>query len=474
MISVFRYIVVVLLLSQPLQAQFKRYPQITPSAGGRNFSKLCVFMDGTCNNPKSNTNVWRLFNIVKDHSRSDALCFYDIGVGADIHKASGAVGGYGFRDNIKEAYQFLAENHDGSDSIFLFGFSRGARQVQVLCDLIDRCGLPDLRSKKRNGKFAVSPEVNRIFGRYLDCLREEKHDSLISELGTRRVKIQFAGIWDSVESLGNNVFNTLIEGELERGEFKKHKFYQYDLPDCVEYACHAMAMDEQRGLYEIVPWKEVSEIPGGKRRLEQVWFPGSHGDVGGGYPAQGGKKGKNDTKPLGAVSLHWMVVKLHAERLVYKDKYQDEKGSATGRMRDSAMEFKLAGEFLGRFRQHYPRSEVFWVYRANMGGNPLVHRSVIERMAVEKLEFPSFRMEPIGKYRPNQFSVNFGTYHDVLTGKGNEVRNYYSQYSTQPEGMGRYHRREDRDYVDYDALERDIDVLDDAGKKLDIPLHGSL
>jgi hypothetical protein len=45
---------------------------------------------------------------------------------------------------------------------------------------------------------------------------------------------------------------------------------------------HALALDENREDFALVPFTE----PAGETRLEQVWFAGSHSDVGGGYASQ--------------------------------------------------------------------------------------------------------------------------------------------------------------------------------------------
>lgn len=51
----------------------------------------------------------------------------------------------------------------------------------------------------------------------------------------------------------------------------------------VETARHAVAMDERRHTFSPTLWTDVA--PG--RDVEQVWFPGVHGDVGGGYAQAG-------------------------------------------------------------------------------------------------------------------------------------------------------------------------------------------
>ncbi len=78
---------------------------------------------------------------------------------------------------------------------------------------------------------------------------------------------------------------------------------QWTPRDCdrVQHARHAMGLDDERRTFHPIPWDERAE----KRlrgsvdpdRLTQVWFPGMHADVGGGYPDDG----------LSFVPLNWMI-----------------------------------------------------------------------------------------------------------------------------------------------------------------------
>jgi uncharacterized protein (DUF2235 family) len=54
----------------------------------------------------------------------------------------GLATGYGLDDNVLSAYEFLIENYEEGDELFMFGFSRGAYTVRVLAGLIHKVGLP--------------------------------------------------------------------------------------------------------------------------------------------------------------------------------------------------------------------------------------------------------------------------------------------------------------------------------------------
>ena len=55
--------------------------------------------------------------------------------------------------------------------------------------------------------------------------------------------------------------------------------------------------DDERRTFHPVLWDESD--PSDHARVQQVWFPGVHSNVGGGYPKDG----------LAYVSLEWMVTK---------------------------------------------------------------------------------------------------------------------------------------------------------------------
>jgi len=63
------------------------------------------------------------------------------------------------------------------------------------------------------------------------------------------------------------------------------KMYDTELDEKVQYARHALSIDEARASFDRVPWG----VPGQWRHsdpawFEQLWFAGNHSDVGGSYP----------------------------------------------------------------------------------------------------------------------------------------------------------------------------------------------
>src|ERR1700748_186552 len=73
-------------------------------------------------------------------------------------------------------------------------------------------------------------------------------------------------------------------------------FIDASIPPCVENAIHALALDEIRRPFSPTIWEKPSK----DQSLTQVWFCGSHADVGGCY---------NDTSSAN-ITLAWMIGQL--------------------------------------------------------------------------------------------------------------------------------------------------------------------
>jgi T6SS, Phospholipase effector Tle1-like, catalytic domain len=80
------------------------------------------------------------------------------------------------------------------------------------------------------------------------------------------------------------------------------QFYDYDLNPNVNYARHAISINENRKNFQRVKWysiKDTSRDEHGIQWFEQVWFAGNHSDIGGSYP-------ENESR-LSDIALDWML-----------------------------------------------------------------------------------------------------------------------------------------------------------------------
>ena len=99
---------------------------------------------------------------------------------------------------------------------------------------------------------------------------------------------------------GYGIFKSIATIHLTR---PKHQFYDKTLNANVGYAKHAISIDENRADFKPVEWKPTASKAGrdAEKNLyfEQVFFPGVHADVGGGY-------NENESR-LSDIALKWML-----------------------------------------------------------------------------------------------------------------------------------------------------------------------
>jgi hypothetical protein len=232
------------------------------------------------------------------------IVYYDAGIGGDvdsegswklftkIRKTKEGMWGLGFNANVEQAVTFLANNYDPGtkDDIYFYGFSRGAATARAIVKFIDWMG--GLPSKRDAFYIPELFEAYRKSKAKKTCQQaKEERGLFIGKGGTKRprfepfnpVTIKMLGVWDTVYSLGGQVFS------IANGGFHVDK----NPPSIVENAYHALAADEARGAFAPSIWQDKLD----HQTMVQMWFPGVHSNVGGGYPRDG----------LANIPLQWMI-----------------------------------------------------------------------------------------------------------------------------------------------------------------------
>ena len=118
---------------------------------------IVVLSDGTGQEGGKghDTNVYKLFRMLEDRTERQ-IVFYDQGIGTDRYKVIGSIAGAGFTENLLQCYQFIYENYNAGDKIFLFGFSRGAATVRSLANFIHYFGvLPKSRPRLIKQAYSI-------------------------------------------------------------------------------------------------------------------------------------------------------------------------------------------------------------------------------------------------------------------------------------------------------------------------------
>ena len=223
-----------------------------------------VVMDGTLSSLEEGfeTNVGLAYRLLKRNAGPGVTLHYQPGLQFDrgdlLASAWSVLTGSGLDLQIQQVYGALASRYQPGDEIFLIGHSRGA--------------------------FAE------------DCCHLE-------------VRIAAIGVWDTVKALGLRLPGLwwLFKA--------KYQFHNHQISACVGAGFQAMALDETRDTYRPKMWDDTPDRP---VHLQQVWFVGNHGDVGGQV------MGSPQTRPLSNIPFVWLMQRLQDCGLPLPKAWEDE------------------------------------------------------------------------------------------------------------------------------------------------------
>jgi uncharacterized protein (DUF2235 family) len=317
-------------------------------------SRLALFLDGTWDKEEGNTNVWRSKCLCAPVGQDglEQKVFYSAGVGTSVgSRLTGGAFGKGIDDVILEAYEWLVETYENGDEVFIFGFSRGAFTARSLAGFISRCGI--VRAGAPLG-------INQLYDRYkrgnlehsIHELREPQADSSKFTLEERWMVrdcypafVKFTGVWDTVGAFAKTDFAKNVTG----GE---HTYLDANLRQTESFVYHALAIDENRADFDATLLSvyhqnnslKPYESPRPLSAVEQRWFVGAHGDVGGGS--------YNDL--LAQIPLKWLLLKASSHGLTFRQTFEVEPDALTTPVEDSYSNFlNGAYKLLELGKRHY-------------------------------------------------------------------------------------------------------------------------
>ncbi|KAM7192038.1 Uncharacterized alpha/beta hydrolase domain (DUF2235) domain containing protein [Naviculisporaceae sp. PSN 640] len=293
--------------------------QTGPSAERR----LVLCFDGTGNTFRADgteTNILKLFRML-DRFQDDQICYYQPGIGTDItpgslantafrrgkrlwtNKVLDLALGQSFEQHLIGGYRFLMRHYRSGCKMYIFGFSRGAYTARFLNEMLDFVGLLGADNEE------MIPFVWQAFATWK--LGNPKHKEerrtaynflkVCRETVCRPVgRVQFLGLFDAVNSIAK--FQVDTEG-IPHSRFIRH----------------AVSIDERRVKFQPVLFRPAMHQPRPRPSpadpeqlvhddselgtdIQEVWFPGGHADIGGGW-----KLGEGEEWPLSHAPLVWMV-----------------------------------------------------------------------------------------------------------------------------------------------------------------------
>ena len=275
--------------------------------------QLILGLDGTWNTPDQQdrdrqcpSNVVKLLRAMDTHNSGvEQIKYYDAGVGTDgfVDKLWGGVAGRGLFGNMRQAYVWLLENYRLGDQLFMFGFSRGAFAVRSLVAMLDLCGIPK-RVDYSYDFMDVAAEAARIYREPIKTHQKRMAREFRNKFHALDATVTMLGVWDTVGAMGLPTQGLL--GKLTRSQ---HQFHNTRLSKNVRHAYQALAMNEMRRPFEPALWR--GKCPKEVETVEQVWFPGVHANIGGGYADAG----------LSDIALEWMLEKAQQHGLALRPGY---------------------------------------------------------------------------------------------------------------------------------------------------------
>ena len=357
---------------------------------------IVVCCDGTANEfAHDRTNVIKFYSVLVQDTPAQ-ITFYHPGIGTMepfgslspitrwFTRLLGMAVGYELGNDIRDAYAFLVENYEPGDQIYLFGFSRGAFTVRAVASLILWYGLI------REGNEPLIPYAIRMLmaiqrakspadvQAYFDLAKQFRET-----MSCATPSIHFVGVWDTVSSVGW-VDNPLhLPGEANN--------------PTIEIGRHAVSIDEHRAFFRSHLWVPPNDPakPHGPHDVKQIWFPGVHCDVGGGYAEQ--------DSGISKYALKWMIDEAKAAGLLVDPvKEADVLGLTSGsqyapakpdaKKHESLTGFWNIAEFIPK--KHWNSAKQGWEHRMNlyrhrtMADGSLIHESAYLQGTEYQKRFP--------------------------------------------------------------------------------------
>ncbi|KAK7203148.1 hypothetical protein BZA70DRAFT_283984 [Myxozyma melibiosi] len=319
--------------SSTRSADYYPAPEFPDQSGPLPGKDIVLCFDGTASRfgHSRPSNVLKLYQMLSRDS--EQINYYQPGIGTYIGSESDdsisskyrsfllaldSVIAYSFDDHIIAGYRFLLRYFSAGDRIWLFGFSRGAFTARVLASLVSCVGILDRGGEElvpcaweiyKNWEAHGTPEDPR-------CRATALVNDFKRSFASQMPDVYFLGLWDSIDSVG----------------LLRNRNFLKSARAATLHLRHALSIDERRSTFRHSSIATLnhkssrhSEDNSGywfptedenENDVVERWFPGNHGDVGGGCWPREDERG---LPQLADVSLLWMVYEARALGLSFAD-----------------------------------------------------------------------------------------------------------------------------------------------------------
>lgn len=211
--------------------------------------------------------------------------------------------GTSFDQHVMQGYRFIMRYYDDGDKIYIFGFSRGAFTARFLSRMISTIGVLS-KGNEEMVQFAYKAYQDYETGRghfktaaaHLAYMEKFKNSFCRVE-----AKVYFLGLFDTVNSVGTFDLST--------------RRYLATVLSTADHVRHAVSIDERRSEFKPALLAQDPKLKTAHvvERIEECFFMGNHGDVGGGWAAPGNdieRDEADDPVQLSDIAMNWMLEQL--------------------------------------------------------------------------------------------------------------------------------------------------------------------
>ncbi len=326
---------------------------------------IFLFIDGTGQDRKEHSNISKLLKNLKRVDEDNIVQYYP-GVGTE-GKFLGNAMGVGVSEDIKNAYQYLSSSYEPGDRIYLFGYSRGAYTLRALAGMIHLYGLPSVQKYDESNLKEVTELIYDIYHSERTSVEKKEAFSKATAAWDKErgfqddfnegVMIEAMGLFDTIEALA-------LPDYQENFCCPSGKYL--DQLCNIKRVYHAISLDDNRARIftpNLIYCRCLEKECGGQstplNNRHEVWFGGSHADIGGNTSSSN-------------ITLNWMIDNFAADSIFTNSPYtwniEAELEDAESSSLLNKVIYKRLNRSITQYAQMYPSQAI------------PVHKSVIDRI----------------------------------------------------------------------------------------------